>query len=116
MRPLAANEWAGDYVISGILGGPNTYTGSDLAGPNSLSTVNGTTVSEFDIGNFFGGYTEYTFNADGTISVVALDSQGGSSYGAVVTESGYDKTTHNFHVTFSILGGKYIFPLTYTRQ
>jgi hypothetical protein len=116
MRPLAANEWAGNYIISGILGGPNAYTGSDLGGPNSLSTVNGTTVAEFDIGNFFGGYTEYTFNQDGTISVAALDSQGGGSYGAVVTESGYDKATHNFHVTFSILGGKYIFPLTYTRQ
>lgn len=116
MRPLAANEWAGDYVISGTMGGVNSYTGYDLGGPNTLSTVNGTTVAEFDIGNFFGGYSEYTFNPDGTVSVAAYDSQGGSSYGAVVTSSDYDKTTHNFHVTFSILNGKYVFPLTYTRQ
>lgn len=111
------NEWDGDYSITGILGGPNSYTGSDLSGPNTLSTINGNTVSEGDIGNFFGGYTEYKFNDDGTISVGCYtDASKTSSYGAVVTESGYDKTTHDFHVTFSILGGKYVFPLTYTRQ
>jgi hypothetical protein len=78
--------------------------------------VNGNTVAENDIADFFGGYTEYSFNDDGTISVSAYDSPGGGSYGAVVIESSYDASSHDFHVKFSILSGRYIFDLTYTRK
>jgi hypothetical protein len=113
---VVKNEWDGNYGIHVSISGNNAYSGTVFDDNVKLSTVNANTVSENDIADFFGGYTEYTFNSDGTISVGAYGSAGGSSYGASVVQSSYDKSTHNFHVKFTILNGKYIFDLSYTRK
>lgn len=117
LHVTAISPWAGKYGIHVTISGNNAYSGTDFTDNVSLSTVSGNTVSEGDIADFFGGYTGYTFNPDGTISVNASSSSAGNNtYGAVVNSSTYDATTHNFHVNYSILGGKYVFDLTYTRQ
>lgn len=113
---IVKNEWDGVYGLSGVIGGSNAYVGMSLGGNITLSTVNENTVSEGDIVNFFAGYTEFTFKDDGTVGVAAFDSPGGSSYGATVVSSSYDKTTHNFDVTFTILGGRYVFETHYVRK
>lgn len=113
MRPLAANEWAGEYSITSV--GTGAWDGTATF-VESLATVNGSTVSVDNIGEHFAGYTTFTFNDDGTIDVEAYDSPGGGSYGAEVIESSYDEDTHNFHVKFSILGGGYVFDETAVRQ
>ena len=112
---LIKNEWDGDYAIHVEISGPNAYTGTVFDDNTTLHTSGGNSVSEGDIADFFGGYTNYTFNSDGTVDVFAGTGANTGSYGAVVNESSYDESTHNFHVNYSILGGKYIFDLTYTQ-
>ncbi|HEY8659207.1 MAG TPA: DUF1735 domain-containing protein [Hanamia sp.] len=82
----------------------------------TLYTINANTVYQKSIGDYFGGYSQYQLNPDGTISVQA----GGSSadpngYGAVVLASHYDAATTSFYVKFTILGGKYVFEETFNR-
>lgn len=113
---LIKNEWDGDYGIHVEISGPNSYDGTVFDDNTTLHTSGGNSVSEGDIADFFGGYTNYTFNTDGTVGVFAGTGPGAGSYGAVVNESSYDASTHDFHVNYSILGGKYIFDLTYKKQ
>ncbi|MDE3214585.1 MAG: DUF1735 domain-containing protein [Bacteroidota bacterium] len=110
------NQWDGKYGIHVSISGSNAYAGTVFDDNVSLATSGVTSVAENDIADFFGGYTNYTFNPDGSIGVFAGTGPGSGSYGAVVNASSYDANTHNFHVNYSILSGKYIFDLTYTRQ
>ena len=112
----AQSPWAGNYLVNTVISGANNYDGTYPGNAETLATVAGNVVSEPDIAAFFGGYTTYTFNADGTISVGAYGSQGGGSYGATVISSSYNATTNNFNVVFSILRGKYVFTETYVHQ
>jgi hypothetical protein len=90
------------------------YDGDDVM---TLSTVDQHTVAQSgSIGDYFGGYTEYHFNGDGSISVKAGGSPSSpNSYGAVVVSSSSDATTGDFAVKFTILGGKYVFTETFNR-
>lgn len=83
----------------------------------SLSTIDQHTVSQpGSIGDYFGGYTEYHFNGDGSVSVKAgTSSSKPDSYGAKVLESSSNSTTGEFHVKFSILTGGYTFDETFKR-
>ena len=82
-----------------------------------LNTIDQHTVSQpGSIGDYFGGYSEYHFNGDGSISLQAGGSSSSpNSYGAVVISSSSDATTGAFTVKFSILGGKYVFTETFER-
>lgn len=84
----------------------------------TLSTVDQHTVSQpGSVGDYFGGYTEYHFNGDGSISVDARRSISDDKnyYGAKVLSSSSDATTGNFTVKFSMLSGKYVFTETFKR-
>lgn len=83
----------------------------------NLSTVDQHTVSQSgSVGDYFGGYTEYHFNGDGSISVKAGSSSSSpNSYGAVVLSSSSDAVTGDFSVKFSMLAGKYVFTETFKR-
>ena len=75
----------------------------------TLQTVDQHTVAEpGSIADFFGGYTEYHFNGNGSVSVKAGSSSSSpNSYGAVVLSSSSDAATGEFSVVFTILSGKY---------
>lgn len=115
----AKNEWDGKYNMHLTIGGSNAYAGTvqDSKGV-ALTTTGPNSVAEpGSIVDFFGGYTEYTFNADGSVGVLAGgDASNPNGYGAVVKSSSYDESDHSFNVVFTILGGKYIFTVTYTKQ
>ena len=89
----------------------------DFGDVMTLSTVDQHTVSQSgSIGDYFGGYTEYHFNGDGSISVKAGSSPSSpNSYGAVVVSSSSNAGTGDFTVKFTILGGKYVFTETFNR-
>jgi hypothetical protein len=112
------NEWDGKYNIHVNISGPNSYTGTDFSEDGyPLSTLNANSVTAPYIADFFSGYEQLTFNNDGTVTVLAGgDATDPNGYGAVMIESSYDATDHSIHVKYSILGGKYIFDETYTRQ
>jgi hypothetical protein len=114
----AKNEWDGKYDIHVEISGANAYTGTvfdDSGYP--LSTVNANSVAPPYIGDWFGGYEQFTFNADGTVTVlVGSGPSDPNSYGAVVNSSSYDKSNHSFHVNYSFLGGKYVFDETYVKE
>lgn len=113
----AKNEWDGKYAIHVRIDGNNTYAGTEFDDNGvQLITKGANSVYENDIADFFGGYTLYTFNSDGTISVQAgTGPSNPNAYGAVVVESNYDQSTHSFHVKFTILNGRYIFTLDYKK-
>lgn len=82
----------------------------------TLNTVDQHTVSQDGIADLFGGYTEYHFNGDGSISVKAGSSSSSpNSYGAEIISSSSNATTGDFNIKFSILGGKYVFTETFKR-
>jgi len=82
----------------------------------TLNTVDQHTVSQNGIADLFGGYTEYHFNGDGSISIKAGGSPSSpNSYGAVVVSSSSNAVTGDFAVKFTILGGKYVFTETFNR-
>ncbi len=83
----------------------------------TLQTIDQHTVAEpGSIADFFGGYTEYHFNGDGSVSVKAGSSSSSpNSYGAVVLSSSSDATTGEFSVVFTILAGKYKFDVQFKR-
>jgi hypothetical protein len=83
----------------------------------TLSTVDQHTVAQGgSIGDWFGGYTEYHFNGDGSISVKAgTGPSSPNAYGAEVVSSSSDAATGNFSVKFTILSGKYVFTETFVR-
>ncbi len=114
----AKNEWDGKYDIHVEISGANAYTGTvfdDSGYP--LSTVNANSVAPPYIGDWFGGYEQFTFNSDGTVTVlVGSGPSDPNSYGAVVNSSSYDQSTHSFHVNYSFLGGKYVFDETYVKE
>ncbi len=114
----AKNEWDGNYSLHVEISGANAYTGTvfdDSGYP--LSTVGPNSVAPPYIGDWFGGYEQFTFNADGTVTVLVGGSAGDpNSYGAVVNSSSYDKSNHSFHVNYSFLGGKYVFDETYVKE
>lgn len=114
----AKNEWDGKYNIHITISGVNAYTGTDFTDKAYvLSTVDANSVYADDIGDWFGGYSRYIFNSDGTITVYAGgDVSDPNGYGAVVTESSFDKSNHSFHVIYKFLGGKYIFEETAVKQ
>lgn len=85
-------------------------------GAMTLYTIGEKSVYQNSIGDYFGGYTQYDFNDDGTISIKAGGSSDSpNSYGADVKESHYDAATKSFYVKFTILGGKYVFTETFNR-
>lgn len=96
------------------VGGPYDETYDDVM---NLQTIDQHTVAEpGSIGDFFGGYTEYHFNGDGSVSVKAgSGSSSPNSYGAVVLSSSSDASTGEFSVKFTILSGKYTFDLQFKR-
>jgi len=114
----AKNEWDGKYNVHVNISGNNAYSGTDFTDSGvQLHTQGVNSVYENSVADFFVGYTLYTFNADGTMSVEAGPSASNpNGYGAVVLESNYDKSVHSFHVKFTILSGKYIFTLDYQKQ
>ena len=82
----------------------------------TLYTIGENSVYQNSIGDYFGGYTQYDFNDDGTVSVKAgTSSDTPNSYGADLKESHYDAATKSFYVKFTILSGKYIFTETFNR-
>jgi hypothetical protein len=107
------NKYDANYRITATVSGgaSNTATYTE-----HLATVNTNTVSKDNIGEYFAGYTTYTFNDDGSITVGAYSAPGGGSYGAEVVSSEYDEATGNFHVVFTILGGGYTFDEEAIRQ
>ncbi len=109
---VAQSAFEANYsFISVITGGVSATTNEEVHMP----TINANTVSKDGIGGYFTGYTEYTFNEDGTITVGAYgDATKTSSYGAQVVESSYDD--NGFHVKFTILGGGYTFDETAVRN
>jgi hypothetical protein len=118
MNVTAKNEWDGKYNIHVEISGANSYAGTVFDDVNyPLSTVNANSVHGPYIGDWFGGYEQFTFNPDGTITVlVGGDVSDPNGYGAVVTESSYDASDHSFHVKYNFLGGKYVFDVTYKKQ
>lgn len=90
---------------------------SDFDDVINLSTVDQHTVSQpGSVGDYFGGYTEYHFNGDGSISVKAGSSSSSpNSYNAVVLSSSSNAATGEFSVKFSMLAGKYVFTETFKR-
>ena len=82
-----------------------------------LQTVDQHTVAEpGSIADFFGGYTEYHFNGDGSVSVKAgPDSGNPNGYGAAVLSSSSNAATGEFSVVFTILSGKYKFEVDFKR-
>lgn len=83
----------------------------------TLSTINQHTVAQGSIGDYFGGYTEYTFLGDGSVAVKAgTGPSDPTSYGAEVIDSWSDATTGEFYVDFKILGGSYEFKETFKRK
>jgi len=113
VRFVARSQHEGDYSFKSVItGGANTTTTEDTFMP----TINLTTVSRDNIGGYFGGYTEYSFNEDGTVSVLALSDVGGSDYNAVVSDSNYNEETGDFYVKFSILNGGYTFEETAVKK
>lgn len=82
----------------------------------TLYTIGEKSVYQNSIGDYFGGYTQYDFNDDGSISIKAgSSSDSPNSYGADVKESHYDAATKSFFVKFTILSGKYVFTETFNR-
>jgi hypothetical protein len=83
----------------------------------TLATIDQHTVAEpGSIGDFFGGYTEYHFNGDGSVSVSAGSSVAAkNSYGATVLESSSNPQTGEFYVKFTFLAGKYTAELWFER-
>jgi hypothetical protein len=114
----AKNEWDGKYEAHIVISGNNSYTGTDFVDDGYvLSTVDLNSVYANDIGDWFGGYSRYIFNDDGTITVQAGgDVSDPNSYGAVVLDSHYDKSDHSFYVKYNFLGGKYIFEQTMVKK
>ncbi|PJJ76379.1 uncharacterized protein DUF1735 [Thermoflavifilum aggregans] len=114
----AKNEWDGSYNVHVHIDGANSYAGTDFTDSGvQLHTQGVNSVYENSIADFFGGYTLYTFNSDGTMSVLAGPSAANpNGYGAAVVESSYDQSNHSFHLKYTILSGKYIFTLDYQKQ
>jgi hypothetical protein len=127
---LPVNNWKHLFIrlisspYSGVFGGYHVnivHNGAlvdDFSdGTMELSTIDEKTVSQpGSIGDYFGGYTEYHFNSNGTVSVKAGTGAGDpSAYGANVLESHYDVATGTFYVKFTILSGSYIFTETFDR-
>jgi len=110
----AKSKYEASYTYKCKISGGATANTSESDWP--LETVSENTVSADGIGDYFSGYTEYTFNGDGTVTVAAFDSKGGSSYGASVVSSHYDEATGDFSVKFTILGGGYTFDETFVRN
>lgn len=96
------------------VGGPYDETYDDVM---TLQTIDQHTVSEpGSIADFFGGYTEYHFNGDGSVSVKAGGSSATpNSYGAVVLSSSSNAATGEFSVKFTILAGKYTLDAQFKR-
>jgi hypothetical protein len=112
---LLSSPFAGTYSHYHVkISGSATADFTDVM---PLSTVDQHTVSQpGSIGDYFGGYTEYHFNGDGSISVKAgTSSSKPDAYGAKVLESSSDATTGEFHVKFTILSGAYTFDETFKR-
>jgi hypothetical protein len=111
-----SSPFAGTYenFHAHTVGGPYDETYDDVM---TLQTIDQHTVSEpGSIADFFGGYTEYHFNGDGSVSVKAGSSSSSpNSYGAVVLSSSSDATTGEFSVVFTILAGKYKFDVQFKR-
>jgi hypothetical protein len=111
-----SSVFAGTYnnFHAHTVGGPYDQTYDDVM---TLTTVDQHTVAEpGSIGDFFGGYTEYHFNGDGSVSVKAGTSASSpNSYGAEVVESSSDAQTGDFYVKFKILSGKYTLELHFNR-
>ncbi|MGN6801167.1 MAG: DUF1735 domain-containing protein [Ginsengibacter sp.] len=101
------------YHSNSIKSGLPFYDFDDVV---TLNTVDQHTVSQDGIADLFGGYTEYHFNGDGSVSVKAGSSSSNpNSYGASVVSSSSDATTGDFTVKFTILSGKYVFTETFKR-
>lgn len=100
---------------SKVLGGPYDTEFDDPS--MTLTTIDQHTVAQpGSIGDWFGGYTEYLFNGDGSVSVKAGSSSSSpNSYGAEVIDSHSNASTGEFYVEFTILGGKYHFWETFKR-
>lgn len=96
------------------VGGPYDETYDDVM---NLQTIDQHTVAEpGTIADFFGGYAEYHFNGDGSVSVQAGSSSSSpNSYGAVVLSSSSNAVTGEFSVVFTILSGKYKFDVQFKR-
>lgn len=115
---IVKNEWDGKYDVHVEIDGSNGYAGTKFDDTGiALSTASANAISENSIADFFGGYTLFTFKDDGTMDIKA----GGSSsdpngYGAVVKSSSYDKSNHSFKAVYTILGGKYIFTISYVKE
>lgn len=82
-----------------------------------LITIDQHTVADtLTIGDFFGGFTQYHFNGDGSVSVTAGSSSATpTDYGAKVITSSSNPTTGEFSVKFSVLAGSYTFDINYKR-
>lgn len=111
-----SSAFAGTYghFHAHTVGGAYDETYDDVM---NLQTIDQHTVSEpGSIGDFFGGYTEYHFNGDGSVSVKAGSSSSSpNSYGAVVLSSSSNAATGEFSVKFTILSGKYTMDLQFKR-
>lgn len=111
-----SSVFAGTYnnFHAHTVGGPYDETYDDVM---TLSTIDQHTVAEpGSIADFFGGYTEYHFNGDGSVSVKAGSSSSSpNSYGAEVKESSSNAATGEFYVKFTILAGKYTFTVNFNR-
>lgn len=97
-----------------LVGGAYNEHYSDVL---TLATVDQHTVADtLTVGDFFNGYTEYHFNANGSVSVRAGSSSSSrDDFGAVVEESSSNAATGEFYVKFSVLSGAYTFTVNFNR-
>lgn len=111
-----SSTFAGNYskFHGTLVGGAYNETYDDVM---TLTTVDQHTVADTQtVGDFFGGYTEYHFNANGSVSVKAGNSSASpNDYGAVVKESSSNPATGEFYVKFSVLSGQYTFTVNFNR-
>ena len=114
------------WFISSTFGGKyNNFHGTLVGGAYNehyddaltLTTIDQHTVADtLTVGDFFGGYTQYHFNANGSVSVRAGNSSSSlDDYGAVVEESSSNAATGEFYVKFSVFKGAYTFTVNFNR-
>lgn len=111
-----SSVFAGKYANfhANLKGGAYNETYDDIM---TLVTIDQHTVADtLTIGDFFGGYSEYHFNADGSVSVKAGSSSAKpDDYGAKVLESSSNAATGEFYVKFTVLDGDYTFTVDFKR-
>jgi len=99
-----------------LVGGAYNEHYSDVL---TLTTIDQHTVADtLTVGDFFNGYTEYHFNANGSVSVRAGSSSSSpDDFDAVVEESNSNAATGEFYVKFSIKwsGTSYTFTVNFNR-